>query len=126
MLLWTGLFSHSLLLPHRLWHSLENRSVGACLSRFGLLSVYSDYGKYARQAPIETFYTEGFSDSIAAGAALIAAGRSEPVPGRSVSRVLVIRAQPQHSQPDLVQRRDLTYLKCQATIFTAPKNNNGE
>ena len=42
------------------------------------------------------------------------------------SSVLVIRTQSQHSQLDLMLGRHLTYLRCQATIFTAPKNNDGE
>jgi len=47
-----------------------------------LLSVHSRYGLHARQVALATLYTEGFNSFVTSTAASVAAGRSEPVPGR--------------------------------------------
>ena len=47
----------------------------------GLLSVHLHYGLHARQVAKATLYTKGSDSFITSTAALIATGRSDPVPG---------------------------------------------
>lgn len=54
----------------------------------GLLSVYSHYGLHARQVAFATLYTGGSSGFVTSGAAPIATGWSNPVPGRDLHTLL--------------------------------------
>jgi hypothetical protein len=72
----------SLVILHCLRPSLDSRRVGSCITRFGgLHSVHLRYGLHARQVAKATLYTKGSDSFITSTAALIATGRSDPVPG---------------------------------------------